>query len=96
MLAGPAPVTLLEMRSSIEEASVMPVFRQQTRRRLDDAKRLLAREFDWLPGSVVAEEVDAVACALAERARFDDYIPILAHRFARERLLEAAWFSQAA
>jgi len=33
-------------------------------------------------------EVEAVTEALVQVARFDDYVPILAHRFAREHLLQ--------
>ena len=57
-----------------------------TRSKLDYTKRILVREFNHLPHEEVVHEIETVTDSLLEAARFDDYIPILAHRFARDRL----------
>ena len=36
----------------------------------------------------IHDVVDTLASQLLDAARFDDYVPLLAHRHARERLLE--------
>jgi hypothetical protein len=38
------------------------------------------------PPAVIAAELDAAAMRLLEHARFDDYVPLLAHRYVREML----------
>jgi hypothetical protein len=60
--------------------------RPSTQAKLDRSKKALADEFKSVPPDEIAREVDAIAKTLAERARFDDYIPILAHRFTRDGL----------
>ena len=60
--------------------------RAATRSKVEHAARALAVEFESVPGAVIAAEVEATAMRLLEHARFDDYIPILAHRYVRERL----------
>jgi hypothetical protein len=51
---------------------------------------MLVREFDTLPQNQVLAEVETLTNRLIEQARFDDYIPILVHRYAREHLREHA------
>lgn len=58
-----------------------------TRSKLEYTSRLLSAEFAQLPREDVVRELEVVSDALFAGAHFDDYIPILAHRFARERLL---------
>jgi hypothetical protein len=57
-----------------------------TKLKIEHAARALAAEFEAVPCAVIAAEVEATAIRLLEHARFDDYIPILAHRYVRERL----------
>ncbi len=57
-----------------------------TKSKLDHTIRMLAAEFPHLHHEVVRREVETVTGALLASARFDDYIPILAHRSARDRL----------
>ena len=57
-----------------------------TRSKLDYTKRILVREFNHLPHEEVVHEIETVTDSLLEAARFDHYIPILAHRFACDRL----------
>ena len=73
--------------------------RAATQTKLEHTKQALAKEFVSVPWDEIAKGVDAVAIGLLERARFDDYIPILAHRFAREilhRRIDAQTLSEAA
>ena len=56
--------------------------------KLAHATSQLAREFRSVPQGEVAREVEETAEHLLEHAHFDDYIPMLAHRFAREHLRE--------
>jgi hypothetical protein len=60
--------------------------RPETRVRLEYIGQVLIREFDTVPAVVVLSEVDTATNALVARAKFDEFIPILAHRFAREQL----------
>lgn len=69
-------------------AGVVSRLRQSARAKLDHGARLLAEEFDSLPRQVVAREVDAIAEELLLGARFDDYIPVLVQRIARDHLRE--------
>jgi len=57
-----------------------------TQLRLDHNARSLMREFAHLTGEDVIGEFEQVTQALMAGARFDDYVPILAYRFARDRL----------
>jgi hypothetical protein len=58
----------------------------ETRRKLDSSTRLLLREFGSLPPDEIVREVEAAAARLLSSARFDEFIPVLAHRSARNRL----------
>jgi hypothetical protein len=58
----------------------------ETRRKLDSGTRLLLREFGSLPPDEIVREVEAAAARLLSSARFDEFIPVLAHRSARNRL----------
>ena len=62
--------------------------RPVTQKKIEYGARILMKEFETLPGDQVEAEVRSVAAALLDHARFDDYVPILAHRFAREHLRE--------
>ena len=53
---------------------------------LDYVRRVLAREFQTLSHAEIVDETEAIAARLLATARFDDYIPLLVHRFARDRL----------
>ncbi|HSK14719.1 MAG TPA: DUF3562 domain-containing protein [Gaiellaceae bacterium] len=60
-----------------------PPTRQHLRRQVDD----LAREFGGVFSRETVERlVDESVEQLAGRARFEDFVPVLVHRFARERL----------
>jgi hypothetical protein len=48
----------------------------------------LKREFPHVPLQQIDDLVDALALTLVLAARFDDFVPLLAHRHARERQLE--------
>ena len=60
--------------------------RPETRSRIDYIGQVLIREFDTIPAAVVLGEVDRATDALLAGAKFDEFVPILAHRFAREQL----------
>jgi len=64
----------------------MDTLTAKTRTRLEYMTRSLAYEFDSVPRPEVVREVDAIAGRLLDGARFDDYVPVLAHRYARVRL----------
>ena len=57
-----------------------------TRLKLDHGTRSLLQEFVSLPDHEVVGEIEATAAVLLAAARFDDYIPLLVHRLARDRL----------
>ena len=59
-----------------------------TRRKLEHLADDLKREFPAVPLDQIDDLVDAVALDLLHAARFDDYVPLLAHRHAREQLRE--------
>jgi hypothetical protein len=61
-----------------------------TRTKLEHSAKMLAAEFDGVPQAVIAHQVAATAALLLENASFDDYIPILTHRFVRQRLRNGA------
>ena len=70
----------------------MLALRPVTQAKLEHGARALVREFADLPREVVVYEVESVTRRLLEHARFDDYIPLLVYRFARERLCDHhAW-----
>jgi len=59
-----------------------------TRSKLVNSTRMLLEEFGSFPETEVVREIEQVAQSLLKPARFDDYIPILAYRVARNRLRE--------
>jgi len=60
----------------------------ETKVKLERSVKILAGEFAAVPRPLIASEVEANAARLLESARFDDYVPILAHRYVRDRLRE--------
>jgi hypothetical protein len=62
------------------------ILKPATTTKLEHIARLLAEEFEAEPDSLITSEVEATAARLLESARFDDYVPILAHRYVRARL----------
>jgi len=58
-----------------------------TRRKLEHLPVELKREFPLVPLEKIDDLVDALALRLLLTARFDDFVPLLTHRHARERLL---------
>jgi hypothetical protein len=62
---------------------------EQTRRKLDRLSVELKREFAHVPGERVEAAFRTVVDDLLSRARFEDFIPLLAHRNARNELLVA-------
>jgi hypothetical protein len=60
-----------------------------TRSKLAHAAADLLREFPDQPEQHVEEVIGGVAAELLEPARFDDFVPVLAHRRARENLRHA-------
>jgi hypothetical protein len=61
-----------------------------TRTKLEHSAKMLAAEFDGVPQAVIAHQVDAAAALLLKTASFDDYIPVLTHRYVRQRLRNGA------
>ena len=61
---------------------------EATRRKLDHIPGELQREFPHVPRERIDELVDTLTVRLLLAAHFDDFVPLLAHRRARERLLE--------
>ena len=59
-----------------------------TRRKLEHLPGDLQREFPAVPLQRIHDVVKSLADELLSAARFDDYVPLLAHRHAREHLLE--------
>ena len=62
--------------------------RGETRRKLDHIPDRLEEEFPDEPADRVEREVGVVSDELLRRARFADYVPLLVHRFVRERMLD--------
>jgi hypothetical protein len=62
------------------------VFRAATKAKLELSTKILAREFKAVPHALIASEIEATAARLLEGARFDDFVPILTHRYVRDRL----------
>jgi hypothetical protein len=58
-----------------------------TRRRLSRLLIELRREFAHVPGDRVDRVLQSVVEDLLGRARFDDFVPLLAYRLVREQLL---------
>jgi hypothetical protein len=59
-----------------------------THSKLVQSTRMLLEEFGSFPETEVVLEIERVAQSLLKPARFDDYIPILAYRVARDHLRE--------
>jgi len=66
----------------------MAAVSEATRNKLAHIPAELQREFPLVPVERIDELVDALSVRLLRAARFDDFVPLLAHRRARERLLE--------
>src|SRR5262245_786291 len=58
----------------------------ETRRKLSHIPERLTDEFPDEPDERVELEVEAMSDRLLMRARFTDFVPLLVHRFVRERL----------
>ena len=63
---------------------------EATRAKLDRVEGDLRREFPNLPEERIGSVVGTVTADLLEHARFDDFVPLLAHRNAREHLAARA------
>jgi len=61
---------------------------EATRRKLDHIPAELQREFPQIPRERIDALVEALSVRLLLAAHFEDFVPLLAHRRARERLLE--------
>jgi hypothetical protein len=61
--------------------------RPETRRKLDHVPALLKDEFPGLPHAAAVQAVESISDALLARATIEDFLPVLVHRFARERIL---------
>jgi hypothetical protein len=59
-----------------------------TRRKLDHLPELLEDEFPGLPHETAVETVETISRDVLERATIEDFVPVLVHRFARERLID--------
>jgi phage terminase Nu1 subunit (DNA packaging protein) len=66
----------------------MAAVSEGTRKKLAHIPQELQREFPHVPVERIDELVDALSVRLLLAAHFDDFVPLLAHRRARERLLE--------
>ena len=66
--------------------TVTPPSEVETQRRLKLVEVRLTNEFPDLAGWLVRREVRKVSAELLGRARFTDFVPLLAERGARERL----------
>jgi hypothetical protein len=60
---------------------------EATRTKLVRVKGDLLREFPHLPEERIELLVGSVTADILERARFDDFVPLLIHRSAREQLV---------
>jgi len=65
----------------------MAVASSATRRKLEHLPVELKRECPLVPSEKIDSPVDALALRLLLTARFDDFVPLLTHPHARERLL---------
>jgi hypothetical protein len=64
--------------------------RPDTRRKLDHVPELLEDEFPGLPHDAAVETVETISSDLLALATIEDFVPVLVHRFARERILDRA------
>jgi hypothetical protein len=62
--------------------------RTETKRKVEHGKVRLAVEFWTTPPEEIAHQIDEATEHLLEEARFDDYVPVLAHRVVRDDLLD--------
>ena len=62
----------------------------ETQLKLVHSKQALEHEFTDASPAEISREIEAETRRLLSGARFEDYIPVLAHRFAREHLLDRA------
>jgi hypothetical protein len=60
----------------------------ETRQKIDRLPERLSDEFADVAPQEIQEEVDELAEALLEEARFEDFVPLLAYRQSRDQLLE--------
>ena len=67
--------------------ATVTVVSEATRRKLDHIPGELHREFPQVPVEKIDDIVDTLAVRLLVAARFEDFVPLLTHRHARERLL---------
>ena len=65
----------------------MAVASAATHRKLEHLALELKREFPLVQLEKIDSLVDSLALELLLAARFDDFVPLLTHRHARERLL---------
>lgn len=59
-----------------------------TRKKLEHLPGDLQREFPAVPLQRIHDVVETLASELLDAARFDDFVPLLTHRHAREHLRE--------
>ena len=62
--------------------------RPDTRRKIDHVPALLESEFPGLPHEAAVRTVEAVTGEIIALATIEDFVPVLVHRYARERILE--------
>jgi hypothetical protein len=60
----------------------------ETKEKIDKLPERLSEEFADVEPSTVEKEVAEVAQDLLHDAKVEDFVPLLAHRYIRERLLE--------
>ena len=70
--------------------------RPDTRRKLDHVPELLEHEFPDLPHSAAVQTVETISSDILERATIEDFVPVLVHRYARERILDRGDFPESA
>lgn len=68
----------------------MAALTDDLKRRLEWLPADLQAEFPHVPLAAIARDVNAGADELTERARFNDFVPVLVHRIVRERLRATA------
>ena len=66
----------------------MPIRDRELEEPLYRVRQRLSDEFDDIDLGSVRTEVDEVAEALLEEARFPNFVPLLTYRFTREHLLD--------
>lgn len=60
-----------------------------TRRKLDHVPALLQEEFPGLSHDAAAQTVETISRDVLGRATIEHFVPVLVHRFARERILRS-------